>query len=806
MFAERIAKLRLSENRTGVDFVAVSADQLTLTVYFHRDPNTMTDTFVEVPLTPDDFTIVSTSGGEGVPVVEVVAVDNDPLIAGTIVLTCDQPGDFSRYRLTIDDERVDIFFRSVTFSFKAGCPDRELDCKAVAEPCPPEPEVDFPVDYMARDFLSLRGALLDFASQRFPDWREKIEADAGVMLMEVMAALGDELAYTQDRVAREAYLETATQRRSVRKLTRLVDYHLHDGRSGTTWLDVEILSGGATALDRGWRVWSAGDDGVSVPFEVGTGLFDTTVAYSVLPEWNSVPANVFDPEQEIPAGTTELWLDISEIPAMNPPDWNHKWVLIRSDPTDSSRPARRHLVYITEEPVEYLDEISEPAVRLMKIVWGPEHALPWCLVPAEVTVRGNLVPATAGQTFSESFRIAAPNGPLFTVEREGPRDSSTGERSVTFLRSLLATETAGLGFLGADLRDTRPELKVRQEVAAIDWQWRRSLLESTDLDAHYTLEDGTWRRVIGFQRATVEQDFEHVDYASGDGYTIRFGNDGFGRTPADGDLFVATYRTGPGAASNVPAGAIKYLKHPVTGDTSLSEMQQADLIPRLRIENPLAVTDGIDPEDLAQARQLAPEEFRAVTHRAVIPKDYCEQAERLGWVQKAGARFRWTGSWLSGFVTPDPEDAYSVTDAQHDELVGHLNCVRQAGREIHVLDPSFRAIDLAIKVCVKPGHLPSEVRDRVLRRLRGDGLREGYFGVDTFTFGMPLQRLTLEAIIGAVPGVLAVKDITIGARGIHHPRPMERVYLVPDNQIIRLANDPRTPERGSVKVYTEGGV
>ena len=33
---------------------------------------------------------------------------------------------------------------------------------------------------------------------------------------------------------------------------------------------------------------------------------------------------------------------------------------------------------------------------------------------------------------------------------------------------------------------------------------------------------------------------------------------------------------------------------------------------------------------------------------------------------------------------------------------------------------------------------------------------------------------------------------------------METVYTVPDNQILRLAHDPRYPERGSIKVYTEG--
>ena len=77
--------------------------------------------------------------------------------------------------------------------------------------------VDFPIDYLARDFWSYRKALLDFASLRYPDWTDRLEADSGIMMAELMSALGDEMAYYQDRVAREAYLETATQRRSIRK-------------------------------------------------------------------------------------------------------------------------------------------------------------------------------------------------------------------------------------------------------------------------------------------------------------------------------------------------------------------------------------------------------------------------------------------------------------------------------------------------------------------------------------------------------------------------------------------------------------
>src|SRR5262249_33281850 len=142
---------------------------------------------------------------------------------------------------------LDPYLAQIQFSFKAGCYS-DIDCQESPHVCPPEAvidaPVDFPVDYQARDFWSLRTALLDFASQRYPGWADRLEADAAVMLPGVMSALGDELAYYQARSAREASLETATQRRSLRRLARLVDYRIHDGLGATTWIDVTAKAAG----------------------------------------------------------------------------------------------------------------------------------------------------------------------------------------------------------------------------------------------------------------------------------------------------------------------------------------------------------------------------------------------------------------------------------------------------------------------------------------------------------------------------------------------------------------------------------
>ena len=100
----------------------------------------------------------------------------------------DPPADHRR-------RRARQFLQRPRVQLQAGLPARCSIAATIAIP-PPSNGVDYPVDYLARDFWSLRRALLDFAADRYPKWAERIEADQAVMLMEIMAALGDEFAYT----------------------------------------------------------------------------------------------------------------------------------------------------------------------------------------------------------------------------------------------------------------------------------------------------------------------------------------------------------------------------------------------------------------------------------------------------------------------------------------------------------------------------------------------------------------------------------------------------------------------------------
>src|SRR5262249_48105437 len=129
------------------------------------------------------------------------------------------------------------------------------------------------INYLAKDFLSFRQALLDFSALRYPAWQERAEADFGVMFLEALSALADDLSYTQDRVAAEATLVTATQRRSTIRHARLVDYDPVPAIGATVMLQFDVQDG-VSEIPAGIAVSAPGPDGTPIPFETGTGLRD----------------------------------------------------------------------------------------------------------------------------------------------------------------------------------------------------------------------------------------------------------------------------------------------------------------------------------------------------------------------------------------------------------------------------------------------------------------------------------------------------------------------------------------------------
>jgi hypothetical protein len=290
---------------------------------------------------------------------------------------------------------------------------------------------------------------------------------------------------------------------------------------------------------------------------------------------------------------------------------------------------------------------------------------------------------------------------------------------------------------------------------------------------------------------------------------LRFGDGAFGRSPPDGTLFEVIYRTGPApgaslADANLAADSVTVLAEP--GSQPLNQ----PLALATAVTNPSPIENGVAPEAPETTRILAPEAWQARPLRAVRDEDYRTIAEeQLDWVQRGGARARWTGSWLTEFVTADPEGAFALSEPRREQLSNLTDAIRQAGREAFVVNPDFISIDLDISVCVQPGHYPGDVEARVIEALTGKRRPHrplAFFDPDHFTFGDPLRRSALEAAVQSTPGVHGVEDIRIRARRITDWRPFDEPDLrVGATQIIRLQNDPVFPERGSLIVHARAG-
>ena len=699
------------------------------------------------------------------------------------------------------------------------------------------------------DFESLRTALLEFSAQRYPDWQERIPADVGAMVAELLAALGDELSYVQDRYAREGYLETLSQRRSLAEFARLVDYQLDEGLSPRTWLQLTVREddgsadgGRGATVTAGARVWADLEGQTPIAYEVGNGLR----GYRDIPEagltqetfwlhsaWNDLEAHVPDPTTPcLEVGARELWvkgepLTVDTLPGTPDPQavpgfWIRRKLLIETRPSERDAPRRRHLVVI-DEPVEVVqdllvtDEFGAP-ITVTRLHWRAEDALPFELDLTATYVSANLVPATAGLTALDHVAIDSPpaDHPEIptTVERGGPYDPQAGARAIIHRRSLPLSGTFGVGWLYAEhppplgafplpeilVEEVQPDLGPPESFAAgAVWSFIREVVRADEFDHAFTVEPGTWREVISFDRLGVR--ITHADYAGGAGATVRFGDGTFGRRPVYDTVFRIIYRTGPGRRANVPADTVVHLGPPAGAPVGAAAPPLADIV---AVRNPLPVIGGRDPEDMELARRIMPEAFRALTFRAVLDEDFEEIAERLAWVQQAGAVSRWTGSWLTTFVTPDPLGSFALSDERRTELEGLTDCVRQAGREVHVPDPVFVDIDLEIALCIEAGAYFGQVQERVIRALVGPA-RFGdplpFFHPDNFSFGDPLFRAELEAAIHAVPGVLAVEEIELRRRGQTEHEPFTATSVeVGSDRILRLRNDPRRPDQGSLRV------
>lgn len=881
----RRALLCSQDALTGIDFVQVTdpKDQRVLRVFFIVEPDRLTPPLVEdadteaLPLAdasderqvfaaPDAIAISDqhptavTAVIEAVHGDEVLEIEQQQWLRVSLggveryclALEMAEPGGFEPYRLTLShdfgaggSDQIDPFLGSIVFDFKQAC-ETGYDCEREQD-CESDAGLDFPVDYLARDFHSFRRALLDFAAQRYPDWREPIEADMATMLMEIMAHLGDEFAYIQDRHDAESRFASATQRASLEAHAALVDYVPQRGRPAHGEIVLTAAAGASGEIPADTTYWAAGESGdgkLSVPF---TQDHDVWVAEA----WNALPIHAIDPEADCFArGMTELLVtrpdpwdaSLMPLPPADPTQLDAKIreflegrrAILTSDPTDPSFPRRSWPVTITEaEMVE--DPLRETATgvpaQLLRIGWSANEATPFDLSLDGLALELNIASVTAGRKITEFIRVgedadvAAAFGALEPIvigklldlprmiEREGPLAAAADERPAIFRHGLAASEATSLRFdaegnPNLNIRELEPDgvpspppvtayemLDQHFTEAADDpsWTYYADLLKTALDTPAFTVEPGMWRTVRDHQLPLAS--FAFGDYAGDAGWTVKFGYGETGRAPADGTILRIDYHTDPGVAANIPSFAI--------GLEPLGE-SAAPVGPVLLAEavNWAPFTNAAEAESAASVKMRAPQKWRAEPRRAVRPEDYSAIIGRKDWVQRANSVSRWTGSWQTDFVSADPVGSVTYSGAMRRELAEEIDCIRLASRDARPAEPDYIDIDIEVIVCIARGFYEGDVLEDLREALEPPGL----FSPDNFTFGQPLYRSRLEAAAQAVPGVAHVEDIRVRVLGrdTEWRSFSETALFAGPGQIIRLQNDYDRATLGLLRITSVG--
>ncbi len=393
---ERRRQLARRRGLNGLDYVEVSDDQLTLTVYFlAKAPPEVTEANIRI------------DGGRRVRGIRVTGVTmcraDDPELDDCMTVTVDRFGDFSTYRLCLvePDEHghpgdrpmagIDPRYACVDFSFKIGCPS-SLDC-AAEELCPPRAFAEPELSYLAKDYASFRQLILDRLAVTMPGWTERHVPDVGITLVDLLAYAGDYLSYHQDAVATEAYLDTARLRVSVRRHARLVDYVVHEGCNARAWVHVAtdtdvtlpadiafITSPDDPDQPRPALTWDDLRTAAPAPYET----FLPVVARErpVHVGHNQIRFHTWgDRECCLARGSTEATL-LGDLHLAAGDVLIFEEVLgpVSGDPADAD-PAHRHAVRLTAvEPTT--DPVTGDAI--VEIAWAAEDALPFPLCISSV--------------------------------------------------------------------------------------------------------------------------------------------------------------------------------------------------------------------------------------------------------------------------------------------------------------------------------------------------------------------------------------------------------------------------------------
>jgi hypothetical protein len=692
-------------------------------------------------------------------------------------------GDHSPYTVELTrggGKALHPFFASAEFRFTIDC--ETGDCR----PSPTEasrPRVQPPpVDLLTKDFNGFVSLLADWVKVRNPNFADLSGASFERVLLDLVAWAGDMHSYYQDRVANEAFVETAAQRFSLRQHAILLGTKVDDGHAPTTFLSFDVTASGFVPAGLQVRMRTSSGE-VPVSFVVAE---RTRVRAENASSQLRVAAFPGAADAEVPAGATELLL------------WGHGVQLQAGDRvafvqgsfaqvvTLSTAPVRLEAPGWVQDPSQTFDPSSDPPAQVTRLQWFEPLAKavkPWGA--PSLVLHANLVDALYGM----------PRRAVVDAYAD-PRQNEIAMR-LTGRTSIVTRRKTGAGYL---LR----ALRVPEWPVVHDDDGTGSGVPAVRL----TVSGDTWTRVEHLH-GSRSYDLHYTAEADEEGAVwLRFGDGVNGRevaldTPEQPSTEIElNYRIGDPVAGNVGLGTLVEIVRPVTGT---DEQVALDALGNVSVTNVVPATGGREPRTLARTKEDLPTSLRhGPLQRAVALEDYAAVAMAVPGTGRATAR---SSRSLFNTVTilVDPEGADELDESLRERVHDYVDKLRMTGREHVVLAAEYVPLEVVLFVCAQPGFARHLVRDRVLAELRpGSNERPGYFHPDRLSFGDTVRLGDLLAFVQGIAGVRSVTATVFRPLGDTIGPVVRDLIVLGRTKVARLDADPDFPEHGTLEVNVVG--
>jgi hypothetical protein len=770
----------------GIDFVlvtlspAVTPTEAQLEVHFFNDLR-LSDVEADAAAHPDQvWSMLPIAGGERVlagPVigqVQVTSVSHPS--SGVLLLTVQPIGDYSVYTLTAQPAGFDPILSQIDFRFRPGCFSSECAPLTGYSPAPPQPQID----YLAKDYASFQHTLISAMMQRVPNWQAVSEGDLDQVLIDLFAAVGDELSDYQDRVANEAYLSFARKRISLRRHASLMDYKIHEGNQATTTLAIDTQDTGTYALPVSCRAWSGPDLKlanaavfVSTTPQTIHGILSRISIYTWSDVVPALAAGATTADLSFPsaasANLVASWIQSGALPRL----LIQEWLNPRTGRAADRDPRKRQILHLTPQATVLQDPLT--LAWIVRVNWQKQDQLTanYCFVVQcpSGTVRdvslfhGNLVDMVQG--LPQTAVYYAPGTPL-------PDPASFHYQS--FTSGVTVCKLPNLPVLwqktnpgGYDVPRSTVQVHVTPSVASPEWIEQHDLIHSTSTDPHCVIETDEQLRSL-----------------------VRFGNGINGQVLPENSVVICNWLSGLGPDGNIGSDTLIHFDSPA---------------PAAVCWNPFDIADGLAPELPSTIIRRVPEAFLYRQQRAITLADYVACAQAVPGVHAAFASYAWTGSWRTVRVCVEPEGSFTLTETLREVVEQRLEALHLIGEDLEIRAPEYVPLKITIRLCVSPDYWIEQVAPNVIQAFSDGYTSAGapaFFHPSRWSFGQPLYASQIEGVLQTIEGV----EHVISIRLAQWRRPWvwsSEVMTVEPNQIIEVRSDPNQIEAGWIDFDFEGG-